>query len=863
MTGEEDISIDSLKKTAKSKLVGAIRSVYTPEGMTDNTLRSKNRIGKVVQGSSQSEIPIKDIVDGIVSTEDGRYIGYLEVIPKNFWQESEVRRMTTTDTYASLYKNGPSIMMVAVLSDTSNPMKLIETAQRNADEYRNKDDENSKNVIIATDDYVNHIKTEGSNGSVTRRFIIVFGYEKSMSPYDQSPGACIQAMREAREHIRSILHNCGNICPVPDNETRFVSELLYYWYNRLTSKEESFDERYERITKDYTEFNERNGANKEPSFADVIAPKGIKFTNRSNVQMDGLYYGYIGLNGNHWKKVVYGGGWIDDFYDGANVDVFILSRRLPHDITTISIKTMGKADEKSLDVWSWRGNRDKYKKTAQKLGEKNIINASMSSGDEMIDCGIIISIRANTERQLGIATRRVLKKLKDSQRKGETSFPYTEDYFRMTSPFLTFAPVFSRLKHNTLASDMASTYCYTNFEMFDTSGFVMGEMLNFSLLAFNPFNRDYVANSNIAVLGKSGAGKTFTLQLLAGRMFLTGIRCFFILPQKGYEYEEGCRMHGGSFISLGPGLSACINIGDIRPEGMVDRSKLDDDTVVDKGSLLSKKINSIITWISLHFEEDKPLELKEFNHINAALNSIYNRMGITDDNTSIYKDKEKGIFKKFPTIGDFYNAFKKIPSLERVCDILLPYITGNCQNMNSPTNVELTNRYTVFDVDGDLIGEKLLAPFMYIAFDYTYSEIKSNILSMDMMFMDEVWRMMQTKECAKQVFQAVKLVRGYGGGTVVATQQILDLLGAKGDYGKAVIDNSDTKLILGMLENELDLVKEKLKLSEEECKQISTFSPGWGMMLSPKTRVTVHMVASKLEFDTYNTDVGQRLSKVS
>lgn len=849
----KNVSTDSLKQTTRNATADLIRKFYDPnnEGQVE-THRQKRK--QTREGSSQSEVPVLDIIDGIVVTDDSRYIGYVEVKPVNFTELTVAQQSRAIDSYKSLFKNGPRNMQFFILSDTSNPQAIIRNAKQKC---KSQDNQTIQSTLK---DYIVHIKKLGSGSSVSRRFFIAFEYDPSMTNgRTNDKQEIVQSMREMRAHIESVLRSCGNVCNTTENRTNATAEFLYGYYNRLSSKKEPFVDRYNHVMTDFKQFNERYGLNKEPSFADVLAPKGLKFINRNCIYQDGLYYGYIGLNGDKWPERVIAGKWIECLYWDVRVDVVILSKRLPHDLTMISLRQMNRMTKQTAYEKAQKGNIEGRDNAIARLQHNTVIANALSSGEELSDVGIVLVVKATTKRQLGITMREILKDLKDMQLEGIESFLTAEDYYRMTSPFLCFTKPFGMIKHNTLSCDLATTYMYTSFELYDQSGFVLGINSNDSLVAINNFNRDYFANANTLLLGKSGAGKTFTLQLIAGRMFLTGIRCFFIIPKKGYEYKRGCVAHAGTYVHLVPGSADCLNILAIRPEGQLDRTMVGDEVLVKKGSLLAKKVNNIIMWISLHLSDDR-ISLKEFNALNTQLYRLYAEFGITDDDNSIYENIQTKTLKKMPIIGDMCNLFKSDPLLDRICDLLQPYISGNCSNMNGQTNVDLDNNYIVFDVDEDLIGDALLPAFLYLAFDHVYSEVKEKDKSKDAIILDEVWKMMTNKDCAKQVQNAIKLVRGYGGCTLIATQELSDFLNSGDNFGKSVLNNTEIRIILGMKELDLDLVRDTLKITQPEYDSIIKFDQGTALLLTNKARITVRMEASKAEFDNYNTDVDQRLS---
>ena len=58
---------------------------------------------------------------------------------------------------------------------------------------------------------------------------------------------------------------------------------------------------------------------------------------------------------------------------------------------------------------------------------------------------------------------------------------------------------------------------------------------------------------NLNLLGTSGAGKTFTMKLLALRMRMRGIQCYILAPIKGHEFRRACNKIGGELIKIAQG----------------------------------------------------------------------------------------------------------------------------------------------------------------------------------------------------------------------------------------------------------------------------------------------------------------------
>ena len=71
----------------------------------------------------------------------------------------------------------------------------------------------------------------------------------------------------------------------------------------------------------------------------------------------------------------------------------------------------------------------------------------------------------------------------------------------------------------------------------------------------------------------------------------------------------------------------------------------------------------------------------------------------------------------------------------------------------------------------------------------------------------------------KITLEIFKIIRGYGGSAVCATQDLNDFFALDdGKYGKGIINNCKTKIILNLEDEEAQRVQSILRLSEVEIK---------------------------------------------
>lgn len=207
-------------------------------------------------------------------------------------------------------------------------------------------------------------------------------------------------------------------------------------------------------------------------------------------------------------------------------------------------------------------------------------------------------------------------------------------------------------------------------------------------------------------------------------------------------------------------------------------------------------------------------------------------------------------------LGDLFEAIKNEPVLRKVYNILTPLVNGSLSVYNRHTNVDLDNKYIVFDMNGTK-GQNLVLS-MFITLDFVWSKIKENRLAKKAVFIDEAWQLMgsQANEMAAEYVKEIfKTIRAFGGSAFVMTQDVNDFFSLKdGEYGKAIISNSDTKICLHLDETEANTVCDIMDVSDEELKKITNLQKGNGLVATGNTKLFVYFRASEFEKDVITTD---------
>ena len=193
---------------------------------------------------------------------------------------------------------------------------------------------------------------------------------------------------------------------------------------------------------------------------------------------------------------------------------------------------------------------------------------------------------------------------------------------------------------------------------------------------------------------------------------------------------------------------------------------------------------------------------------------------------------------------------------KRMANILNRLLHGSASTFSQQTNVNLDNKYTVLDIS-ELSGD-LLSVGMFVALDYVWDKAKENRTVEKAIFIDECWQLIGgsgNRLAAEFVLEIFKIIRGYGGSAVCATQDLNDFFALDdGKYGKGIINNCKTKIVLNLEDEEALRVHSILRLSEAELLEITHFERGNGLISTNNNNISVEFKCSQLEKSLITTD---------
>ena len=359
------------------------------------------------------------------------------------------------------------------------------------------------------------------------------------------------------------------------------------------------------------------------------------------------------------------------------------------------------------------------------------------------------------------------------------------------------------MKRTLTTNSAAILIPFTTQEVFEPHGLFYGS----NARSGNPILADRRShmNSNGFVLGTSGGGKSFTVkQEIAGMFLNRDDEVIVIDPER--EYLALAAAFGGQIIQISAGTGTRVNPMDI---------VLDDDAASDP---VKDKTNNVVSMVGALIGGIDGLDPLQKGLVDQCVSNLYTR----------YRNQGGGVTQ--PTLQDLHDELQDCGNDEGryLADALNPYITGSMSGFNGQTNVDLSNRFTVFDVSG-LSGE--LRTFgMMVVIDQVWNRVIRNKAAgrRTWLYVDEFHRFFSNQYSAAQFKDIYKRARKYGLGVTGITQNVEEILDLQD--AREMLSNSDFLMLLSQNSTDADALCELLNLSEEQRQYFTGVLPGQGLM---------------------------------
>ncbi len=391
------------------------------------------------------------------------------------------------------------------------------------------------------------------------------------------------------------------------------------------------------------------------------------------------------------------------------------------------------------------------------------------------------------------------------------------------------------LPHNMDTTSLATSFPFSSSELTANEGIMYGiNEHNGSLILFDRFSLE---NANSVIFAKSGAGKSYFVKLEALRSLMFGTEIIVIDPEQ--EYLNLCQAVGGEYINFSATSPVKINPFDMSSIATPGENEL------------GRKILSLTGFLKLVLGELNP---QEAALLDRSLKQTYSLRGITDDpktqtNPQIQAPLMEDLYKVLVGMEEKI-ALDMAARLER-------FVKGSLSGIfSSPSNINLTNSFTVFSIRD--VEDELRPLAMYMILEHIWTKVRSQ-LKKRLLVVDEAWYMMRHPDSANFLVDIAKRARKYYLGVTTITQDVEDFLSS--DRGKEIISNSSIQVLLKQAPASIDRVGEVFYLSQGERRLLLSAGVGQGLFFAGSTHVAMSIVASKTEHALITSNPAELLSQ--
>lgn len=460
---------------------------------------------------------------------------------------------------------------------------------------------------------------------------------------------------------------------------------------------------------------------------------------------------------------------------------------------------------------------------------ENLRNALQRGDEKAFSVSLYLLLRAGSEAALDLLTKSVELDLGSVGAHTRVVIGQQDRGFRSCLPLGTDQLM---IYSNFDTTSVASSFLFSSSSLSMPDGVLYGFDDQHHPLIFDPFHPT-LENANSVVFAKSGAGKSYFTKLTALRLLYAGIDFLIIDPED--EYRRLSQQVGGQYMRLASSSGQHLNPFDLPPA----------EADIEEGrDPLAEQVAAIIALVEVMIAEPgQPLSVHERSVLDTALYQTYALAGITADPKTHGQDP--------PLLRDFQAVLAGTPGDDAasLATRLQRFVSGSLAGLFSgPTNVELENRFVVFNIQA--LEAELRPVAIHLIAGFVWNKVRRS-RKPRLLIIDEAWALMQYPEGAAFLASMARRARKYYLGLQVITQDVADFLGS--DKGRTVLANAAIKVLMQQDDTTIEAVAGAFRLSEHERQMLLTADKGSGLFFVKGGHMGLTVEASPREHSFITT----------
>ncbi len=525
-----------------------------------------------------------------------------------------------------------------------------------------------------------------------------------------------------------------------------------------------------------------------------------------------------------------------------------------------------------------RGNINRESTLGQKRWEAEQLRDEIAAGyNKLFEASIISTLFAYSLEDLNRFTKLLASEMSKSLVGVKSAWGMQEEAFQSNVPLMQ-----DKIKktHTFDRRSMGTVFPFTTSEVGHPTGIPLGFNKQTGVpILFDNFHSS-LANYNMVIFAKSGAGKSVTMKTLISRSaVLMGIQSL-ALDAEG-EYSIVAESLGGTNVVLSPTSKTIINLFDIEPEIVRDEITGKSRSVVNVENKVEDVTQALLTMARGSTRSTEVNELTK-QIIAESVAEEYSALGINNDPSSLFitNNMTAGSIlgrqrKEMPTIGSWYKRLQRKAQTNTNVDyqfhysyllkVMKQYIReydGQMAYFDGQSTFDLLDGTLFINLDISQLEERFARPLaQQILLSWIWEKyVKKNSedrtkASKKRVLVDEAWMLLPYPEAVDFLNKMARRARKRNVSLAIVSQRFQDFY--EKPEAQAVLTSSDTKLFLAQDKSEIQYLKEVFKLSSGEASFLVTCLKGEGLLKVGADSAIIQITPTAKEFEFVETNINK------
>jgi len=646
----------------------------------------------------------------------------------------------------------------------------------------------------------------------------------------------------------------------------------------LKKKNQKELERQRQLNNDYTNADEYQILKKK-TIKELIAPSGIDASNIDHLEIISNVTRYArSFFVSTLPRMTTFPELFRDMYLFGDINTSIYINPIAESRSQNELNRTINELETERIVAADRGNINRESTLGQKRYEAEQLRDEIAAGyNKLYEASIVSTLFAYSLEDLNRYTKLLATEMSKSLVGIKSAWGMQEEAFQSNLPLMQ-----DKVKktHTFDRRSMGTVFPFTTSEVGHPTGIPLGFNKQTGVpILFDNFHSS-LANYNMVIFAKSGAGKSVTMKTLISRSaVLMGIQSL-ALDAEG-EYSIVAESLGGINVVISPTSKTVINLFDIEPEVIRDEITGRSRTVVNVESKVEDVTQALLTMARGSTRSKEVNELTK-QIISESVAEEYASLHINNDPASLYESSERftgdvlGKQKKqMPTIGSWYKRIQKKAEANTNVDyqfhysylikVMKQYIreyNGQMAYFDGQSTFDLLDGSLFINLDISQLEERFARPLaQQILLSWIWEKyVKKNSedrakASKKRVLVDEAWMLLPYPEAVDFLNTMARRARKRNVSLAIISQRFQDFY--EKPEAQAVLTSSDTKLFLAQDKSEIQYLKEVFKLSSGEASFLVTCFKGEGLLKVGADTAIIQIKPTAKEFEFVETNINK------